>query len=102
MAWGLKKRIPPALSHRWNKTRRSHWILIYVSPQEFINLANAGATGLFCGHFKTFLTAASPPPQKIIIFQNRISNALNWIHPADLQQGAFRAQIRVKWHQKSL
>jgi hypothetical protein len=54
MAWNLKKLISPALHHRWNKARRRHWILICASPQEFVNFANAGATGLFCGYFRTF------------------------------------------------
>jgi len=29
-------------------------ISIYVSPKDFFKEANAGATGLFCGYFKTF------------------------------------------------
>jgi hypothetical protein len=66
MAWGLKKRISSNDSHWWNKARREHWILILVSFQEFVNLANAGAIGLFYGYFKTCMTVASPPtpPQK--------------------------------------
>jgi hypothetical protein len=40
-----------------------------------MNDRNAGATGLFYGYFKTFLTVAFPPPQKNLDFQNRISNA---------------------------
>jgi hypothetical protein len=53
MALGLKKRISSGLSHRWNKARRRHWIWKYVSPQEFVNAPDAGATGLFCGYSKT-------------------------------------------------
>jgi len=56
MAWGFKKRISFEQSHRWNKALRRHWILTYVSPQEFVNASDAGATGLFCGYFKTFIT----------------------------------------------
>jgi hypothetical protein len=47
MAWGLKKRVSSAHSHRWNKTRRKHWILICASPQEFVKVAKVGATDYF-------------------------------------------------------
>jgi hypothetical protein len=33
-----------------------------------VNASDAGATGLFCGYFKTFLTVALPPPQKNLDF----------------------------------
>jgi hypothetical protein len=50
--------------------------MAYVSPQEFMNAPDAGATGLFYGYFKTCITAASPPPKKKTIFQYRIPGVL--------------------------
>jgi hypothetical protein len=64
VAWDLKKRISSNHIHRWEKARRRHWILAYVSPKEFLNGSNAGATGFFCAYFKIFLAVAFPPPQK--------------------------------------
>jgi hypothetical protein len=42
--------------------------LTYASPQEFLNASDAGATGLFCGYFKTFIAVAFPPTQKNLDF----------------------------------
>jgi hypothetical protein len=39
-----------------------------VSTQEFLNASDAGATGLFYGHFKTILAAAFPPPKQKLNF----------------------------------
>jgi hypothetical protein len=65
MAPGFKKPKPSQQSHRWNKARRRHWIFTYVSPQEFVNASDAGATGLFYGYLKTFKTFAFPPRKKL-------------------------------------
>jgi hypothetical protein len=50
---------------------------VCASPQEFVNLANAGATGLFFGYFKTFLTVASRRKKTTSMFKHRISGVLN-------------------------
>jgi hypothetical protein len=60
MARDSEKMISLGHSHRWNEARRKHWILTYVSPQEFVSASDAGATALFFGYFKTKKNYRSP------------------------------------------
>jgi hypothetical protein len=59
----LKKPVSSAHIHQWNKAWRGHWILTCASPQEFVKVSNAGATGLFSWYFMTFKTVAFPLQQ---------------------------------------
>jgi hypothetical protein len=77
MAWDLQKQISSNHGHQWNKARRRHWILTCASPQEFFHASDAGATGLFFGYFKTFMTVAPASAKKTWMFQHRTSGVLS-------------------------